>query len=650
MGDFKRYIVNPPYVFSGHLQSLFYFLDTNQIELVSGNSYSLAGDASISILDDSQSTSVANTVTIEIDNDGCKSWDEYNSNERWEIQLFATTIESYLQIAGLTAPVDAGWYTTPAVAQYFNNAIKNDSAFQSLLEIGPNLSSSDVVSFLAKEPKVLSNISLLLPAAAGAATSAAVAASATTAAITSAALLELILPGLCVVVCTALAIKIVSLIIDELINRPKPDPVPPDNDSITILLNGINFIIDGDAKNSAITITKDGVNPIDAQKQDAACYVINKIKDIPQIEIEVRCVYSSKSPITVILIGTESILKNGKPEPSGKLLGDIKSDPFSISQGETKIITVSLPNNQLKNTPLNIHNTSTNWYWTYECEGEVEFAENTEQKIFTILDIPLAPWKYQDEGSNLPWTDILNIVADWINKDSTTDLSEDVICEKLTVGVNSCGLKFNTDTGIPAYIKTPAAENTNLGFDMYSFKNNYTADPKSFPEQGGSSLDCSILLASLARLLGISMNQVTLSGGKFNQGFYINPVKPIGFETWENPYANDNNNHIGFLGYQCIAVRKDASNSEAWYNLLAYDSCFKLKSSSGEEVLPVKMQLANLTSTQVVTSSDANSYRGQLVLQGENNYVLMPVTTVWTLLTKEPEKPANAINFVKMEI
>jgi hypothetical protein len=360
------------------------------------------------------------------------------------------------------------------------------------------------------------------------------------------------------------------------------------------------------------------------------------------VKISVTCIFSSKPSMQVVLIGTESILKNNEPESSDKLLGDIKSEPFTISSGETKTITVQLPNNQLKKTPIKIHNTLTNWYWTYECEGKVEFAENSKQTIYTILDTPLAPWKYKDKGTNLPWTEVLGIAADWINKDNKTDLNEDGICKQLTSGVYTCGLKFNNDTGAPVYIQNPTLENTNLEFDMYTFKNNYKAEPKTFPEYGCSSLDCSLLLASLARLHGITMNQITLFGGKFNQGFHINQVKPIGFETWVHPYANGTD-PIGFLGYQCLAVRKGALDIDAWYNYFVYDSCFKLNSVSEGEVLPVKMQLANILSDQTVGINDAGTYRGQLVLPEENNYVAMPVTSKWKLNTEKPKEPDKKI-------
>lgn len=626
--EFNKYIANPPYLFSNKIKSLFFFTDSLKVERVSGIEFSLKENAMFNIITKTQMSSVSNSVTIEVSNDGCKKWENYNKNEQWEIQLFATTIGSYLDIAGISSVVTEDWYKQPVVAKYFNNASKNNPAFNSLVSKGMNVTNSDITAFLAASIIVIADIGILFSTLAGAKT--AVSVSSIASVLSSAAMSELLLKGLCAAAVIGLAVLIVKLVLDEFFNRP----TPPSGD-VTVLLNGINFIIDGNAANSAINITKDGTTPISAENQDAACYVLNKIKPIPEIQISVTCVYASKSPINAVLIGTESIIKDGKPETSGKLLGDIRSDKFTISMGETKTITVKLPNNKIK-TPFKISNTTTNWYWTCECDGKAEFLKNSEQKIFTLLDIPQAPWKYQEEGTNLPWSDIMDIAANWINKDNNNEVTDDLICEKLTVGVNECGLKLNNDTGAPAYIENPTAENGNLKINLYNFNKDYRSDPKTMPENGCSSIDCSLLLATLSRLHGIAMSQVTFSGGSFNQGFHTNKVIPIGYTEWVQPYANARD-PIGFLGYHCVGIRGDAMSN--WYNLNVYDSCFKLDNGSGNAVLPVKKGLAALTSGQKVSEVDTASYRGQLVKQGEISYILMPITTTWELQTEKPKDP-----------
>jgi len=228
---------------------------------------------------------------------------------------------------------------------------------------------------------------------------------------------------------------------------------------------------------------------------------------------------------------------------------------------------------------------------------------------------------------------VLEIAATWINKNSESDLSIDSISEKLTKGVNECGFKFNLDTGAPAYVKNPNAENGNLKLDIYTFNQDFKS--KKMPEFGVSSLDCSLLLATLARLHGVKLNQVTLSGGKFNQGFHINDVQPIGYDKWMQPYANITD-PVGFLGYHSVVVKDDLLNN--WYNLDIYDACFKLNDGVGNAVMPVKKVMGLISSDQNVSPLDALTYRGLLVKTGEINYVLMPVTTMWEVITEKKDE------------
>jgi len=330
--DFARYMENLPFVLSNSIQSLYYFVDPTPIEKMHDTAFTYEQGACFSVFADMQQISTPTTVSIEIDNEGCKDWDEYTDSEKWSIQEYAGILEPYIVNCGLSAAVQGDWFKTPVIAKYINNSIKQNQAFNNYINLGPKITPSDTRVLLVESTILISAIAIIFSGILKSGSKFGLASLLN--GILSAASLELIAEGLCAIAVLAGLALLTAAIIKSLPDRPTPD----NPDQLIITLIASNFIVSDDIAESAIDITKDGTKSIREESfQDAVCYVVSNIKK-PYIKVKVKCTLSTRPGANVILKGTEL---------SDSLLGNVVSDPFTIALNEIKEIKLYLNDNRL---------------------------------------------------------------------------------------------------------------------------------------------------------------------------------------------------------------------------------------------------------------------------------------------------------------
>ncbi len=599
-----EYTQNPPYIFSHSLSSLFLFSTDVKKDYIQYAEYSIGQNAKLAWIPDTQQYFTPTTFDVEVSSVDCKEWNDYTENEQWEIEVFATVFEGY---AGTMGAIDINsvenWYQDKIIANQINGFVKNDPSFSRFLESGSNITQKSITTLLKHSTIPINGIS--------AATSLLASASAVSVAAATSELLSQLSIVFLTGVGAAILVKSAELIIDAVQESmsKRPDPDDPD-DAIVVTIEKVKTIVSDDLSESAIDVTKDGLKSIISDNiQDVACYVLSKVEN-PYIVITVTCTINTQPEVRYTLYGTEI---------KGSVFGIIESEPFNISLGETKSIKVKLDVSKIKMDNKSVLNSNSTFYWEIRGGDKNVFIKNTVCDFYSVYDIPTTPWTKMDNGCLLPWTNILNVAACWINQTVDSVLSKDELLKRLTVALNESGAIMNLDTGSPSSIRCSNNSNDLLTFNIANFKN-ITDQTLSV-----CNMECTMLLASLARLHGVNLNMVTM-GAQFCQGFSINMVQPIGYSSWEKmfPAANDGD---GFLRYHTFAT--DCVSSVNFSDLKVYDASVKLKNQSSNPQIPIKMNYASQMPQLCVTDEDAPTYRGMLVKKGEILTISIPFIDNW---------------------
>lgn len=620
---FLEYKDNPPYLFSPSIASLFLFSTTVAQELVQGKEYKFEQGARWSWVIDTQPTTVPNETIVELNLEDYKVWDEYTDSQKWNIETYASVLSQYIISTGVVAELDADWYKNSAIADLLYKFTETDPAFSAFLAAGPNVEDDDVEVLLGNSLIILMEVSVVLIGAGAMVVGPAIISAQT---ISSMGIIFGATVGDSIL--TSITKKIVDAVDDKFESRPDEDEDPDedqdDDKDVAIKMQSLKCIINGDLSESAIDVTKDGISSIKNDSyQDVACYVLSKIQD-PTIYIEVNC-KKNDSPLDQFrLMGTET---------SGNDFGNLESVPFTIKAGETLQIEIKLPISKLKGDGNSVKKSVSSFYWEVigVGDGKKIFQRNTELSFYTLFDVPLTPWTNSGKGCSLPWVTMLDMAAEWINKKANQKLNADSLLERLTEGLFHSGAKLNVETGLPMYITYSTLPNDYLNFNLYYLAEAYKN--QKMKEMIMSNMECTLLLCSLSRLHGVTLNMATLAES-FSQGFSINEVKPMGYDKWMKLFPLPNGGD-GFLSYQTFSVTDGIGLR--WYELTVYDASLMLKDALFQGQLPVKLKLASLASALETGIIDAGTYRGMLVKNGQITTVSMPVIDRWYISTLKKE-------------
>lgn len=640
--DLTNYISNPPYVFSSKLKTLYFFPQLNTVELARLEDFQLKSGASLSFIKKKQSVKEEASVTIELSEDGLKKWSDYTPYEQWEIKTLFDFKQQFVQQKFQTSstPSEPPLYQNSAVANRLSTELQSSKSdpFTDLFEKADiDIPETETEAIISDTDSIISEGSSISDLGGGGGSKGGLRISGGSSTGLSSFSKGLIIGGGVVTLGASALAAIFVNAKGNLKNEPQKE-----NKEKYIQLQSIQFNLNK-SKGSSISITDDGTNPVTLpewkDKQTApskACYVIKDIEsNTPTIQVQIYYYDKEGKSITGKLSASEFI-KTASSE--NKLsLGNMESDSVTLKSGDTKTLTISLKNHKLSSYILQ---SISSLRWSFSTLG---FINTSSHKTYTVFQQPNGPWKKSvTDGGALPWTNILDCAATYINKYEVNSLSEDTILNNLTQGIYDSGMKYEMDSGLPMYVDQPAKENTVVSYDLYTFnedfKNKFKVVPK--PPSGEpdtievSSLDCNYLLATLAKLHGIILDIVPLTGGKYNQGFHINKVQPLGFNDWQAPFANDIDKD-GFLNSQAVAAKYTAVTP--WHSLSVYDACFKLDDADTPTLsIGKKMSVPNASMRVGTADKVAKTYRGLLVMQNECNVIEIPIISDWNVSTIKP--------------
>ena len=207
----------------------------------------------------------------------------------------------------------------------------------------------------------------------------------------------------------------------------------------------------------------------------------------------------------------------------GNVLGEVRARKVTFTAGQTGSVVFDLVHTKLAYAPVGPH--TTRWRWQYRLhKGSWVDFEQTEHRIFVLVDLPTAPWQqtpYQQSNTQLPWTDVLKYSCQW-GLGATT---REAAAAGVTRGVYQLG------PGVVTY-DCPGGGSSHYswgGFDCTAFIDRL---------QGGlgngyyvNCSDCATFVSTFANALGCDLWQSRMSD-TFSS-FGLNPMLGIGSTIWE---------------------------------------------------------------------------------------------------------------------
>jgi hypothetical protein len=279
----------------------------------------------------------------------------------------------------------------------------------------------------------------------------------------------------------------------------------------------------------------------------------------------------------------------------GNVLGEVRNREVTFSAGQTGPLSFELIHTKLAHAVVGPH--TTKWRWQYKLKKKdpwVDFQQ-TEHRIFVILDLPTAPWQqtpYQQNNRQLPWTDVLKYACQW-GLGATTQVAA---ATGVTRGVYQLG---------PAVVSydCPGGGSSHYswgGFDCVAFIDRL---------QGGfgngyyvNCSDCATFVSTFANILGCDLWQSRMSDNGF-VGFGLNPMLGIGSNTWE-PCCHGEPGWGDAFSYHEVGWTAGCTASDR-----VYDGCLQVDGDADPTAAP---HTALLPTDMVFGNTGDGTYRDRL--------------------------------------
>lgn len=266
----------------------------------------------------------------------------------------------------------------------------------------------------------------------------------------------------------------------------------------------------------------------------------------------------------------------------GNVLGDVDARTVTFTNGHSGPLTFDLIHTRLDNATVGAR--TTEWRWQYRRSSDDPWTdiEVTRHRIYTILDLPTAPWQqapYQMSNTQLLWTEVLDYACQWaLGAKTPVEAGGGV-----TRGVNKLG------PTIVAY-DCPGGGSSNYswgGFDCTAFIERM---------KGGVGLgyyvncsDCATFVSTFANAVGCDLWQSRMGSGFF----HLNPIRAIGGSVWE-PACHGIDGWSDGFGYHEVAWTGACDSSER-----VYDACLEVDADADPTtapqtpLLPINIQFGN---------------------------------------------------------
>jgi hypothetical protein len=243
----------------------------------------------------------------------------------------------------------------------------------------------------------------------------------------------------------------------------------------------------------------------------------------------------------------------------GNVLGEVRARTVTFTNGQTGPVSFPLKHTKLAHSRVGPH--TTKWRWQYKLgNGPWVDFNHTEHRIFVLLDVPTAPWQqmpYQQNNTQLPWTDALEYACAWgLGAQTPIEAATGV-----TRGV------YNLGPAVVTY-DCPGGGSSHYswgGFDCSAFIERLHGGLGNGVYVNCS--DCATFVSTFANILGCDLWQSRMSGfGSFG----LNAMLGIGSGTWE-PCCHGEPGWSDAFSYHEVAWTGACTEAER-----VYDGCLQV--------------------------------------------------------------------------
>lgn len=260
------------------------------------------------------------------------------------------------------------------------------------------------------------------------------------------------------------------------------------------------------------------------------------------------------------------------PPAVGGILGDIRPKHIAFGGNDLSVFeTFELHAHELGRAGVGIH--ITNWTWQYRAtafDAWTDF-ETSSHEIFTLLDVPTAPWQqtpYDSTNTQLPWIDLLRHACAWAGGACTRDDA----ARHITAAFHALGpatIEYDCPGGgstryaHPVFNATAFLDRLNGGFGNGQYVN---------------GTDCATIISTFANAVGCDLWQA-----RMGYDFLLNPVRAIGSQTWQTACG------WGGFFYHEVAWSGDCdTGDDVWDGSLHVDGDSDPTAAPHMPLLPVK--------------------------------------------------------------
>ncbi len=261
----------------------------------------------------------------------------------------------------------------------------------------------------------------------------------------------------------------------------------------------------------------------------------------------------------------------------GNVLGEVKAKVvnFPATGGLTGFETFELKNVRIWSVGIGIH--TTNWQWQYRPAtggGWVDF-ENTQHKIYTVLETPTSPWQQLPYGSGniqLPWTEVLDYACQW----SFSSIDVDTAATRITENIFNLGssiIEYDCPHGGRHFYAFPLWSPTK--FDCTAFLDRLNGGVGN--GQWVNCTDNATFVSIFSNILGCDLwsSRMGRSLTGVGNSFLLNPLLAIGSNVWQTAC------NWGSFSYHEVAWKDGCTSNEN-----VFDSCLKVDGDADPTVAP----------------------------------------------------------------
>lgn len=348
---------------------------------------------------------------------------------------------------------------------------------------------------------------------------------------------------------------------------------------MTLQLQYIQFNHDSShAVNDAINLRKNAKEFIEVPEwrqgkknpeDSLAAYAIHNLEESPiTIRVKFGHTFTEDMELSVRAIPIRSSSNVGRSD----LLGEVKEKRIPVLKNTDSFLEwFELEHHHLLESGVGIHDIE--WLWQYKEQATQPWAniETSRHKIFTILELPKAPWlqaPYNSDNMHLPWTDALETACEWATGKRTLDEAASMVTQK----VYSLGegerpvLMYDCPGGGRSHYVIMQY------FDCTDFLNRIKGELGNGPYV--NCTDCATIVSTFSNLLGCDLWQ-----SQMGNNFPLNPIRAIGTNNWEGC-------RFGGFSYHEVAWKNNCSVEDA-----LFDACLQVDGDSVPALEPHKAEL-----------------------------------------------------------